>query len=136
MKHSCLVVLLMLPWFVYGCRYGTSVTHFPPAQGPHGVMVQVTTDQRPFSGELIEVRDTGLVLLADQKLRLLPYTAIVSSRIDQTSSRYAPRNRLAPNPDALEHLSLLSRFPQGLTADLLHSLLGIYEQTELAGVTP
>jgi hypothetical protein len=134
-KYWRLTALLAAVFLVQGCRYGMSVKNFPAAQGPKGVMVQVTTEQ-PFSGELIEVRDTGLVVLTDRTLRLLPYSAIVSSHIDNMSSQYAVRNRRAPNPDARERLRLLSRFPQGLTPDLLQALLATYQQTELAGLTP
>ena len=136
MKHARVLALLVLACFAWSCRYGTSVKNFPPATGPRGVMVQVTTDQQTLSGELIEVRDTGLVVLVEQKLRLLPFATIVSSRVDQTPSRYAVAERRAPTPEAREHLRLLSRFPQGLTTELLQSLLRTYEQTELAGVTP
>jgi hypothetical protein len=58
--------------------------------------MHVKTAQGKLSGELIEVRDTGIVLLADQKLRLLPYTAILSSEVDQTPSRYSYSRHALP----------------------------------------
>ncbi len=80
------------------------------------------------------MRDAGIVVLADQKLHLLPYTEIRSVDVDQTSLLYP--NRVAPKPDVQAHLRLLSRFPQGLTPELMRQLLGIYGQTELAGANP
>jgi hypothetical protein len=100
------------------------------------VNLRVDTTQGKLSGELIEVRDTGIVLLADQKLRLLPYTAIVSSKVDQTPSRYFISRRTAPKPDVQAQLRLLSRFPQGLTPELMRQLLDANGQAELAGVSP
>jgi hypothetical protein len=100
------------------------------------VTMRVETSQAKLSGELIEVRDAGIVLLADQKLRLLPYTEILSSEADQTSSHYSISNRTVPKPDVQAHLRLLSRFPQGLTPELMRQLLDVYGQTELPGLKP
>jgi hypothetical protein len=121
-------------------------------------VVLVIDRQRQFSGELIEVRESGLVILAvasvtpastlptagsafvqalDQgTLRFVPYGEILSSKIDRTSSSLAVMNRHTPNPNVRERLRLLSRFPQGLTADLLQLLLTAHGQTELAGMAP
>jgi hypothetical protein len=96
--------------------------------------MRVTTAQGQLSGELIEVRDSGIVL-ADQKLRLVPYTDILSSEVEKTASRYAISNRRVPAPEARDHLRLLSRFPYGLAPDVMQRLLGSYGQTELAGLT-
>ena len=98
--------------------------------------MRVDTTHGKFSGELIEVRDVGIVVLADQKLRLLPYTVILSSEADQTSSHYSISKRTVPKPDVQAHLRLLSRFPQGLTPELMQQLLGLNGQTELSGENP
>ena len=98
--------------------------------------MRIDTEQGKLTGELIEVRDSGIVVLADQKLRLLPYTAILSSEVDQTSSHYAISKRTVPKPDVQAYLRLLSRFPQGLTPELMRQLLDAHGQTELAGANP
>ncbi len=100
--------------------------------------MRVQTTQGQLSGELIEVRDTGIVVLTDRKLRLLSYTAILSASPDQTEFGYpfSIERQTAPKPDVREYLRLRSRFPQGLTPELMRQLLDVYGQTELAGVTP
>ena len=118
------------------CTFGVTAPKYLPAQGPRGVNLHVDTSQGKFSGELIEVLDTGIVMLADQKIRLLPYTAILSSKVDQTPSRYSISKRTVPNPDVQAQLRLLSRFPQGLTPELMRQLLDANGQAELAGVNP
>jgi hypothetical protein len=117
------------------CTFGVTAPKYLPAQGPRGVNLHVETSQWKYSGELIEVRDTGILMLADQKLRLLPYTAILSSKIDQTPSRYFI-SKTVPKPDVQAQLRLVSRFPQGLTPELTRQLLDAYGQMELAGVNP
>src|SRR5665647_2329667 len=131
-RATAFLTLVLLAGLSAGCSIGMTAKKYRPAQAPKGVIVHVDSTQGKFSGELIEVRDSGIVLLADQKLRLLRYTEILSSSIDQTSSRYAPSNRTAPKPDVQAHLRLLSRFPQGLTPELMGQLLNAYGQTGLA----
>jgi hypothetical protein len=114
------------------CSVGMTTAKYPPALGPKGVTMRVQTAQGQLSGELIEVRDSGIVL-ADQKLRLLPYAEIVSSDVEKTSTSFSIANRTAPKPAVREHLRLLSRFPYGLTPELTQQLLSAYGQTELAG---
>ena len=119
-----------------GCSVGMTTRKYRPAQDPKGVIMRVETTQGHLLGELIDVRDAGIVVLADQKLRLLPYAEILSSGADQTESYYSISKRIAPKPDVQAHLRLLSRFPQGLTPELMRQLLDALGQTELAGANP
>ena len=98
-RPTAILTLVVLAGLGGGCSIGMTAKKYRPAQAPKGVIMQVDSTQGKYSGELIEVRESGIVLLTDQKLRLLPYTAILSSSVDQTSSRYAPSNRTAPKPD-------------------------------------
>src|ERR1700683_5251617 len=109
-----LLILSMLACLSNGCTFGMTARKYRAAQEPKGVNMRIDTAQGQLSGELIEVRDAGIVVLADQKLRLLPYTVILSSEVDRTPSRYAISRQTVPKPDVQAHLRLLSRFPQGL----------------------
>jgi hypothetical protein len=133
-RIAVLLTLIAMASLNSGCGVGMTARKYPPAQGPKGVNMRVTIAQGQLSGELIEVRDSGIVL-ADQKLRLVPYTDILSSEVEKTSSRYAISNRRVPTPEARDHLRLLSRFPYGLSPEAMQRLLGSYGQTELAGLT-
>lgn len=135
-RITALLILSTLICISNGCSLGVTASKYRPAQGPKGVNMRIDTAQGRLSGELIEVRDAGIVILADQKLRFLAYTAILSSKIDQTESRYAISQRTVPKPEVQEQLRLLSRFPHGLTPELMKQLLGEYGQTELAGANP
>ena len=131
-----LLTLFILACLGNGCSLGMTARKYRPAQAPKGVILRIDTAQGKLLGELIEVLDSAIVVLTDQKLRLLPYTAILSSQVDQTSSRYSIANGAAPKPEVQAQLRLLSRFPQGLTPELTRQLLAAYGQAELAGVTP
>ncbi len=135
-RITSLLTVVMLACLNNGCMVGMTARKYRPAQSPQGVTMRVDTAQGTFSGELIEVRDAGIVVLADQKLRLLPYSIVLSSKLDQTDSRYEISNRTVPKPDVQAHLRLLSRFPQGLTPALMQQLLSLNGQTELSSPNP
>lgn len=150
-------VVLSLACLANACSYGMTAAKYPPALGPRGVSVRVNVGERQLSGELIEVRESGLVILAatrvmplsspaspgassqarDQgRLQFVAYGEILSSTIDRTGSSFAIMGRRTPDRNVREHLRLLSRFPQGLTAELLQLLLTAHGQTELGGLGP
>ncbi|MEO8126539.1 MAG: hypothetical protein ABJF23_27140 [Bryobacteraceae bacterium] len=126
------ILLGMLVSLLAGCRFGMTAAKYRPAQEPKGVTLRIKTSQAQLVGELIEVSDSGVVLLSDQKVRLIPYTAILSSEADQTGSRYRLSKGQPPKPDVQVHLRLLSRFPQGLTPEITQQLLALHGQTEMA----
>lgn len=126
------LALAVLAWVCCACHIGMSADKYRPASQPAGVRITMNTAQGHAAGELLTVRDTGIIVLIDGKVHMVPYTAIQSSEIDQTSSNYAITNRSAPGADAQAHLKLISRFPQGLTPELLQQLLQAYGQTEMA----
>jgi hypothetical protein len=144
------IAIVLLAEIAGGCVHGMTREKFRPAQDPHGIETRITTSAAEFAGELIEIRAAGLVLLSDhvtslprsgtttaeQKLRLIPYGAIRSSRFEQLDSGlYITDGRTPPDKNR-ERLRLVSRFPQGLSSEVLSQLLKEYGQTELAGIQP
>ena len=134
-RATALLTVLVLACLTNGCSFGMTARKYSPAQGPKGIMMHVSTGQKQLTGELIEVRADG-ILLADEKLRLLPYTAILSAEANEKDTPYRISKGTVPNRDVQEHLRLLSRFPQGLTPELIQRLLDAYGQTELAAANP
>ncbi len=129
-------LLLLVGIATAACSYGTRIAAFRPAQTPYGVSASINTAQTQLSGELIEVRDAGLVLLtvASNKLRLVPYAAVRSSRFEQVGSRI--KDGRAPDTVTRERLRLVSRFPQGMSPQVLETMLKASGQTELLGIQP
>ena len=121
-------------FILQSCRYGTTVESFPPARSPKGVTGDVVTRRSTYSVELIEVRETGIVILTAKTFRFVPYSAIASSKFDGISDSISGRK--SPSAKTREHLSLVSRFPQRLAPELLQRLLSANGQTELAQDNP
>ncbi|MEO5895422.1 MAG: hypothetical protein ABIS06_06955 [Vicinamibacterales bacterium] len=128
------ILLLVLGITATACSYGTRIADFRPAHNPSGVDVRVATTGGDLSGELIEMRDSGFVLLTGgpSKLRLVPYTEVRSAKFEQIGSLIGDRQ--PPNGGARERLRLVSRFPQGMSPQVLETLLKTYGQTELLGI--
>jgi hypothetical protein len=113
--------------------YGMTSNKFVPALKPEGVVIAIETTGQRFSGELLEVGDAGVVIL-DSAVRLVPYDIIVSSQVKQVGHGYEIRKRRPPDPDVRERLRLLSRYPYGITPDVLRELMNAHGQTDLIRV--
>ena len=129
-----IVTVVALASLASGCSYGMTADRFKPAREPAGVAVHLQTSAGTLSGELIEVTDSALVVLAGKTLRKVPFSAVASGRVDQTNITIAAGQ--IPQLVLRERLRRLSRYPQGLSPELLRALLAAYGQSELAGVQP
>ncbi len=125
--RSCIALALALLLGV-GCIVNRATV------SPVGTVAQIRVGDvggvaRTVSGELIEVREDGLLILSGARsdLMLLPYGRILgigfADEIDVTTSVDGPQPRRA--------LALLSRYPFGLDDASLQRLLEAYGQSEL-----
>lgn len=115
-----------------GCRFGPTVDTFEPARSPAGVEMDVQTDDpgnlRRFRGELLAAHDTALVLATREGVVIVPMSGI--RRAWPTSNRNVVLARRAGPPRVMEALRRMSRYPQGVSPELLRDLLAAYHQTE------
>ena len=116
-----------------GCAYGMTAEKLTPAYEAAGVTVRIITPRRQLSGELIDLRDDGLLIISDKVVRLVPYSSIASAQFDQTKDKIEGH---PPSGKRRERLRLLSRYPQGVGPDLLRDLLRAFGQNELKGIEP
>jgi hypothetical protein len=116
-----------------GCVHGITTAEFIPARDPQGVRAEIVTQTRRLSGELIAFHDDGLVVVEQRMLRFVPFSAIRTVTFDQVDQTNLGGGR-PPNRADRRRFQLLSRYPQGLTPELLDTLLRAYGQTALAGV--
>ena len=139
MRATAAVVIACLST---GCVFGMNAKKFKPAQTPHGVHATVVTPTGPFSGELIEVREAALVLLADEgsaaapaskRLRMIPFTSVQRAEFEQLGSDVRLEGGRAPSPSVRERLRLVSRFPYGMAPGVEEALLKAYGQAAFGG---
>ena len=132
MRQCC--VLLLVGVSMSACSYGTRIADFRPAYLPNGVVVRVNTSRGELNGELIDMRETGFVILtsANEKLRLIPFEQVRSAKFEKVGSLLG--NGKTPTSAEHNRLRLLSRFPQGMSPEVLETLLKTYGQTDLLGI--
>ena len=150
MKHSRLLISSMLAGSMAACSYGPKMADFPSATGPEGATVRVTVPNAGYYGQLLETRPDGILILSsarietksgdrveisETRIRLLPYSRVESVQF-QRGSKIDGRKWSPVDAASRERFRLLSRFPQGLTPELLQQLLKMYGQTEVAGGMP
>ena len=132
-----------------GCTYGVTDRTFVPARSPYGVQTQVITHRIELRGELIETRDSGLVVLStwtklptedkrlavqERTLRFLPFRSINQATFDQLGPRYRIVGGRPPTVEVLDRLRLVSRFPYGMSPQILAELLNETGQSSLGGI--
>ena len=101
---------------------------------PGGVDVEVDVGEgRPFvSGELLEVRDTALLVHDTNRaaITLIPFQLVRGGRVRPRGTTWQG----SPQGGTWDRLRLLSRFPYGLAAPQLQALLAAYGRDSLTVV--
>jgi len=87
----------------------------------------VTTTQQ-VNGELLAVRDDGIVIRLQQRLALVPYASIRRVRVGELPDYSVGAG--TPSPERRARLNALSRYPQGIGPDLQRVLFAQSSQTE------
>jgi len=129
MRRSWIVPALILG--CVGCFIGPTTRSFGPAAGPQGIAadLRVRWWQRGggrIQGELLEVQDTALVLLSDNRVVFVPIRGIF---VGKFSRRGTLIEEGRASRRSLARLRIVSRFPAGLTPELRARLLATYGQT-------
>ena len=113
-----------------GCVFGPRAQTFEPAADPHGVSATLHINGRNVRAEVLEVRDSGLVVLSNAIVAFVPYHAMQSASFKNMS--LALWSGSVPGRDATDELRRVSRFPQGLTPENERRLLAVYHQTSIS----
>lgn len=119
----------LLAWS--GCVFGPRVGGFQPAQGRAGVQAQLLVGTSRIAGELIDVRDTAIVILLGERLTLVSWRSIEHRTFIGMGEIDENLTGQSPNPDALRRLRLVSRFPQGMSPELEQRFLTALNQSDI-----
>jgi hypothetical protein len=139
------LLLALLAAAAAGCHYGPRIETFEPARNPEGIQVKLDLQAGPtvgeISGELLAVREDGLLL----NVLSNPAAGFGSTReVTLVAYRYIRKVDASPLSDQSpvtsaadrETLRRVSRFPQGLSTELLDALMVAQGQAALAVVGP
>lgn len=112
-----------------GCILGRSLSTFEPARSPHGITLTITgwTGIR-FQGELLALSDSGLLMLADERVVFVYADAIERVRTAPGAEGFfVIGGDLGSTPSA-QRLIPLSRYPAGISGPVLGKLLNACSQ--------
>lgn len=126
------------------CHVGPQIKDLDLANNPEGATVEVQVllangrDKMEFEGELLEIRDDGIVFSgtsadadADEVI-LVAWSRASRVRATEFGGYRAEIGRsLEWSADTKERFRLISRFPQGIAPEIMDGLLAAHGQQEL-----
>lgn len=143
-RHGIVVALALAILTTAGCHVGPQIDQTDLGRKPHGAAVVVQLKAKPMAkkaehqGELLEVRDDGLVLLEEEgvsgapRIVLIPWDNVHrASASDLPGIAVRTSQGAAQRATSTEALRNVSRFPQGLSPTLAGQLLARYGQSEV-----
>lgn len=107
-------------------RMGARPERYPPANRASGTIAHIIAERETIRGELLEVRDSALLVLTADRLVLVRDRGMSSLQFNDMKRR-EPLSILSL--EERERLRLLSRFPQGIPAAALATILEHHRQT-------
>ena len=126
------------------CHVGPQVKDLDLANNPEGATVEVQLlpadgeDKLKFEGELLEIRDDGIVFSgasaddADDEVIFVAWSRATRVRATEFGGyRAEPGRSLEWRAETKERFRLISRFPQGISPAILEGLLAAHGQDEL-----
>jgi hypothetical protein len=126
------------------CHVGPQIKDLDLANNPEGATVEVevslrdSQDKLKFEGELLEIRDDGIVFSgasaedAENLLIFVAWKSAVRVRATEFGGYRAEVGRsLEWSADTKERFRLISRFPQGIAPEIMDGLLAAHRQEQL-----
>ena len=123
------------------CHVGPQLKSLDLAKNPEGATIEVQvlpTDGRgklEFAGELLEIRDDGIVFFGTSsgsdadEIVFVAWTKSGRVRATEFGGYRAEAGRsLEWSDENKERFRLISRFPQGISPELMDSLLAVHRQ--------
>ena len=127
-----IVMMLLMSLTACVIHAGPGPDDYPPAHSAAGVsasLVLATNSSSRVDGELLEVRDSALVILTRDRVVAVPFSTIDSGTF--ADSPVAVGHREKPLPGDFQSIRLVSRYPQGIPAEALRRILASKGQDAL-----
>ena len=131
------------------CHVGPPIKDLDLANNPEGATVEVQVlpadgqDKQKFEGELLEIRDDGIIFSgasandADDELIFVAWSRATQVRATEFGGYRAEVGRsLEWGAETKERFRLISRFPQGISPEIMDGLLAAHRQEKLRRFEP
>lgn len=134
MMRTLRIATLSLASALASCNWGTRPNNFGPAQTAAGAMVAVRVRTEPTDrrGELMAVDTTGIILVSqEQQLVRIAWRRIDAMDVDKLGADFDIPYGQQADAAKRRRLALVSRFPQGLSGDLIARTLELLHQASI-----
>ena len=129
MRYRNLMVLIA-SLLSSACHIGGTAAGYTPATTAEGARMIVFTSAGRLTGELVEVKDNGIVLaLSDGRVALVPWSVTTSASAEGVPKMRTYYAENGPGEEARSNLVKVSHFPQGMTADIQARFLAAHKQS-------
>ena len=115
---------------VTACRFGAQPSEIAWVNLPEGahIALRVTGEPQDRVGELLAVGDDGIMMRGDKITRVY-WNRVSAIDVEKLSGDYDLLRGERASAERRLRLALISRFPQGLSDELLSRLLAAHQQT-------
>ena len=127
MKRLALIGIVLVSACVI--HAGPGPEDYPPAHSAAGLTASLVVEASRLAGELLEARDTALVILTHDRVMLVRFSVIDTGVF--ADSRVTIGHHQKPLPQDFDSIRLLSRYPQGIPPDALRRILADKRQDVL-----
>lgn len=144
MRKIILTKGILAVFFLGGCHTGPMIHKLEEPRQPFGANVEIEVSQTgtsrslDYEGELIEVSDDGLVFAsrsiagAPSRVTFAPWPRIRSVEATELPGyKSTRRGSKSHRPESIEEMRIVSRFPQGLSPELMEKLLASFDQVTI-----
>jgi len=144
MKFIMRAGLGLVTFSLSACHVGPQIKDLDLAHNPEGATVEVQVlptegrNKLEFEGELLEIRDDGIVFSgatandSADEIIFVAWSRAARVKATEFGGYSASVGRsLEWSPETKERFRLVSRFPQGISAEIMDGLLARHRQEEL-----
>lgn len=115
-----------------GCQPGANPAMYQVATSVQGATLQIQTSTGRKEGELLSVRDDGvIVFLRDGRVALVPWSSTTLVVAKGMGREYQYGSRIPPYASVKKNLILVSHYPQGMTPEIQARVLASKGQAQL-----
>ncbi len=133
MTHSALRIIAgsALLATVSACNFGMRPEDFYPATHPMGASIAILAEGETADrvGELAAVDSIGITVLSEKHIARISWRRLVALDVDRLGRDYDVGRGEQVDAEKRARLKLLSRFPQGISDELLAEILARLGQT-------
>ncbi len=126
------VFALLACVFVTACRFGTKPADIDWVNSPEGARIALRVNGEPQDrvGELLAVSKSDVVIRAARITRVA-WSRVYAIDVDRLGGNYDVMRGQLVMAEERRKLALISRFPQGISPELLTRLLAVNKQTDV-----